>query len=76
MNMLVIWGSICYGQVIRANISLNMGGQFDSVGINIIVEHIYGGMWIIPNGDSFGDMVLQLGFIFQGGRTYTWHPNF
>ena len=46
-----------------------MGGQFDFVGINIILEHISGGIWIIPKDDSFGDTVLQLGFFSPGGCT-------
>ena len=67
--MLDIQGNICHGQVIHYLIKLGMGEQFDIVGISITVEHILGGMWFIFKEYSFGDTVLQLGFIFPGGRT-------
>ena len=35
--------------------------------INIIVEHISSVMQIISKEDSFGDMVLQLGFYISRG---------
>ena len=35
------------------------------MGINIIVEHILGGMWFVSTEDSFGYMVIQLGFSFS-----------
>ena len=47
--------------------SSNMGGQFDYVCINIIVEHVFGGMWIIYKEDSFVDVVLQLVFFLYRG---------
>ena len=65
--MLGIPGSICHGQVIHALIKSNMRGQFDYVGINIIVEHISGVMLIISKEDSFGDTILQLGFSLSRG---------
>ena len=63
--MLYIQVSICNGQVIHALIKPNTGGQFDFVGINIIVEHILSGMRIISKEYYFGDMVLQLRFSFS-----------
>ena len=39
-RMLDIQGSIYHGQVIHDLIKLDMGGHFDSEGINIIVENI------------------------------------
>ena len=44
-----------------------MGGRFYSVGIDIILEHIYSGMWIIYKGCFFGDMVIQIGIYFSNG---------
>ena len=49
--MLDIQGSIFHGKYIHALIKSNMGVQLDSVGINIIVEHIVGGMCIISKED-------------------------
>ena len=60
--MLDIKRSICHGKITHALIKLDMGYQFDSVGTNIIVEYISGGMWIISKEDSFVDMSLQIEF--------------
>ena len=60
--MLDIQGIICHGQVIHTIIKSNMGGQFNYMGIEIIVEHISGGMWIIYKEELFGNMVFQIGF--------------
>ena len=65
--MLDIQGIIFHVQVIHDLIKPNMGGQFDSVGIRIIVENIFSGMRIISKEDSFGYMVLQLGFSLSVG---------
>ena len=63
--MLSLQGSICHGQVMNSFLKPNTGGQFDYVGINIIVEHILSGMRIISKEYYFGDMVLQLRFSFS-----------
>ena len=65
--MLDIQGSIFHGSVIRDLIKPNMGGQLYAVGITIIVKHILVSMWIISKEDSFGYMVVQLGFSFSRG---------
>ena len=44
-----------------------MEDQFNSVGINIIVEQISSGIRIISREYSFGDMVLQLEFSVSKG---------
>ena len=62
-----IQGSIWHGQVIHDLIKLDKEGQFDYVGIIVILEHILGCMWIIHKKDSFGDMVLQLGYYLSRG---------
>ena len=62
LKMLEIQGSILHGKVINNLIKLYMGVQLSSVCINIIVEHILGGTWIIPKEDYFGDMIFKLGF--------------
>ena len=67
MKMLDIQGSICHGKVIHDLIKSDMGGQFDSVGINIILEHILSCMCIISKEDSFGYMVLQILFSLSRG---------
>ena len=54
-------------EVIHYLIKNITGGKFDSVGINITVEHISSGMRIISNEYSFGDMVLQLVFSISRG---------
>ena len=74
--MLVNQGSICHGQLIHAIIKLNIGVQLYSVGINIIVEHILSGMWIISKEDSLGEIFFDLYFLFPEGCTETQHPNF
>ena len=67
LKILDIQGSIFHGQFIHDLIKSNMGGQLDYVGINIIVEQILGGMWIISKEDSFGYMILQLLFSLYRG---------
>ena len=47
MKILEIQGIICHGPFAHAIIKPNTGGQFDYVGINIIVEHIFSGTQII-----------------------------
>ena len=67
LKMLDIQGMIYHGKFIHDLIKPNMGGKFDSVGINIIVEHISVGMWIISKEYPFGNMVIKPGFYL-----YTW----
>ena len=66
-KILYTQGSICNWQFIFVFIKLNTVGQFYSMDINIILEQIPGGMWIISKEDSFGDMALQLGFSLSRG---------
>ena len=47
MKILEIQGIICHGKFAHAIIKPNTGGQFDYVGINNIVEHIFSGTQII-----------------------------
>ena len=72
LKMLEIKENIWHGQVIHDIIKLDTGGKFYSVGMNIIVYHVLGGMWIISKEYYFGDMVLQLGFyLYVGSHRYT-----
>ena len=65
--MLDIQGIICHGKVIHDLIKSIMGDQLDYLGINILVEHISGGMCIISTEDYFGNMFLQLGLSISKG---------
>ena len=67
LNIFYIQGIIFHGKVIHYLVKSNMGSQFDSVGINVIVDHISVGMCITSKEYFFGYMVLQLRFFsFRG----------